>query len=154
MCQNIFIQNNHRQITILNRLHYLDIMIVTKDSVTSCCNRSLPIDWDSVKAVPAGAKEILHNMLTAFIFMKQCWIFAINTTSLEMHLIRLDLQSALMYDSLMVFSYGVCYVLHHILPGYQPYIFYVLHHIFPGYQPYIFHVLHHHIFPGYRPIFI
>ena len=81
------------------------------DSVTSCYNRSLPIDWDSVKADPAGAKEILHI------------IFAINTTSLEMHLIRLDLQSALMYDSLMVFSYGVCYVLHHILPGYQPYIF-------------------------------
>ena len=98
-------------------------MIVTKDSVTSCCNRSLPIDWDSVRAVPAGAKEILHNMLTAFIFMKKCLVFAINTTSLEMHLIRLDLQSALMYDSLMVFSYGVCYVLHHILPGYQPYIF-------------------------------
>ena len=67
------------------------------DSVTSCYNRSLPIDWDSVKADPAGAKEILHI------------IFAINTTSLEMHLIRLDLQSALMYDSLMVFSYGVCF---------------------------------------------
>ena len=81
------------------------------DSVTSCYNRSLPIDWDSVKADPAGAKEILHI------------IFAINTTSLEMHLIRLDLQSALMYDSLMVFSYGVCYVLHHIFPGYRPYIF-------------------------------